>query len=326
MDVPVAPFGSVTVFGGASLDSIGRSDAALVMGASNPGSVRRLPGGVGFNVANVLARLGLTTRLVSRIGPDLAGQSILDAARTAGIDTTGLVSSSAMATASYHATLDNDGNLIVGIADMKICTEISPSAIGMIATEPKSSDLWVVDANLPEDTLAFLAEEARHAGRQLAALSVSPAKAVRLLAILDKVAYLFANRREAAALLGLDPRTETPPVAWLAAELAGPRSTRVIVTDGGEPLAAATSREQRTYAPFRAAVRAVNGAGDALAAGTLRGLAGGHALNDAIRFGLAAASITLEAGSVLTAELSEDALAERMGSGSTRATRQQIAS
>ena len=326
MDTLVPPFASVTVFGGATLDSIGRSAAAPVMGASNPGTVRRLPGGVGFNVASVLARLGLKTRLVGRVGADLAGEAVVAAARAAGIDTTGLVTSTAAATASYHATLDEAGNLILGIADMKVCTEITPATIGMIATEPTSGEMWVVDANLPEETLVFLAEEARHADRPLAALTVSPAKAVRLLPILDRVAYLFTNRREAAALLGLDARTATAPVAWLASELAGPRQTRVVVTNGGDPLAAATSREQRSFTPLRATVRAVNGAGDAFAAGTLRGLAGGLAFSDSIRFGRAAAAMTLEAGSVLAANFSEDALAERIGSGTRRSVQQQMAS
>ena len=47
-----AQFERVTVFGGIMVDRIGRSAAPPVMGASNPGVVRVLPGGVGLNVAS----------------------------------------------------------------------------------------------------------------------------------------------------------------------------------------------------------------------------------------------------------------------------------
>ena len=315
MDKVAEPFDVVTVFGGATLDRVGRTAAAPVMGASNPGTVVRIPGGVGFNVASILARLGVHARLVTRVGADSDGEAVIAAARDAGIDTTALGVSPVAATAGYHAAFDNVGNLIIGVADMKICDEITPVALGQIARGGHEHDFWVIDANLPKDTLAFLAVEANEAGRPLAALTVSPAKAMKLIPILDRLDYLFTNRREAAALLGLDPMEPSASVSWLAGELARRRSTRVVVTNGAEPLAAASAGDVRAYAPPRASVKAVNGAGDSFSAGAIRGLAGGHGLNDAIRFGLAAAAMTLEAGSIHAAPFSEDALAERMGAG-----------
>lgn len=321
MDKVVQPFDSVTVFGGATLDHVARSAARPVMGASNPGAARHSPGGVGFNVAHVLARLGLNVRLITRVGTDSDGEMILASAREAGIDTDDVIVSPTERSAAYHATLDETGNLIVGIADMRITDEISPAAVALVASPREERELWVIDANLPRDTIAFIAGEAAAAGRMLAALTVSPARAVKLAPILDRLDYLFTNRREAGALLGLDPHDPAVPTARLAGDLAAAGVTKVIVTNGAEPLAAASGGDVRAYAPFRAVVEAVNGAGDSFAAGTIRGLASGVGLNDAIRFGLAAAAMTLEAGSLLTAPFSEDALGERMGSGQSGSAR-----
>ena len=58
----------ITVFGAANIDHIGWTAARPVIGASNPGRTRLTPGGVGFNVATILARLGHPVRLVARIG------------------------------------------------------------------------------------------------------------------------------------------------------------------------------------------------------------------------------------------------------------------
>ena len=68
----------VTVFGGATMDRIARSDRPPVMGASNPGHVARRPGGVALNVASILARLGISVRLVTRVGADDDGEAIID--------------------------------------------------------------------------------------------------------------------------------------------------------------------------------------------------------------------------------------------------------
>lgn len=315
MDQSVRPFTSVTVFGGVTLDRVARSAAEPVLGASNPGTVRRLAGGVGFNVATVLARLGFPTRMVGAVGDDADGSAVLAAAAQVGMDASGIARMAGRDTAGYHATFDDRGSLIIGIADMKICDAIRPAdVVHAVETAPRG-DFWVLDANLPEETLAFLASEASAAQRPVAALTVSPAKAVRLEPVLDLLTLLFTNRKEAATLLGFDPDDPSLSVPRLASELAGRRTTRVIVTSGADALAAAAGGDVRSYAPLRVAVSAVNGAGDSFAAGVILGLAEGHSLHDALRFGLAAAAMTLEAGSIIAAPFSPDALAERIGRG-----------
>jgi sugar/nucleoside kinase (ribokinase family) len=312
MDQAARPFESVTVFGGATLDRVARSSAPPVMGASNPGTVRHLPGGVGFNVATVLARLGVPTRMATAVGSDAAGDAIVNAAKAAGIDTVAMKSLPGATTAGYHATLDDRGNLIIGIADMKICEQITPAAIVEAVSQTGPRDFWVVDANLPEATLHFLTQEAANARRPIAGLTVSPAKALRLIPVLDDLNFVFTNRKEAASLLGHDPDDVSLSPMGMAAELAGPRQTSIIITNGAEPLAAAVDGDVRSFAPLRANARGVNGAGDSLVAGTILGLSEALPLSDAIRFGLAAAALTVEAGSIISAPFSADALAERI--------------
>ncbi len=240
MDQTHHRFDRVTVFGGATIDRIAQSAAPPVMGASNPGHARRLPGGVGFNVATVLARLGIVTRLVTRVGTDPDGEAIIAAATAAGIDTGAIGVSPSLPTAGYDGTFDDQGDLIIGIADMNICEELTPAVVGKAAAGSGEQDFWVVDANLPEETLAFLTQQAVANKHPIAALTVSPAKAVRLASLLDQLTYLFANRREAAVLLGRDPNV-AGAASGLATELARTRMTRIAVTNGREPVFAASS-------------------------------------------------------------------------------------
>lgn len=315
MTMPDRPYSGVTVFGGVTLDRVAKTDGPAVLGASNPGMVRRLPGGVGFNVATILARLGVRTRFVSRVGADADGESILTSAREMGIETGGLGVSPTGATAGYHATFDNEGNLVVGVADMKICDEITPASLARMALSQREGDFWIIDANLPAESIAFLVEEAAQAGTPVAALTVSPAKALRFVPVLDRLSYVFTNRREAASMLGLDPNDAGLNVARLAAELARTRSAYVIVTNGGESLAAAHGADVRSFVPFRATITGVNGAGDSFAAGSIEALVHGYELKDAIRHGLAAAAMTLEAGTAAAAPFQPGILAAGAFSG-----------
>ncbi len=181
-----------------------------------------------------------------------------------------------------------------------------------------ADDFWVIDANLPADTLYFLAGEAAAHGRTLAALTVSPAKAVRLTPLLDRISYIFTNRLEASAILGRAASASGATLAAkLAAALASEHGVRAVVTNGTEPLASAAAGDVRSYMPLKANVSSVNGAGDSLAAGIIRGLVAGLALPEAVRFGLAAAAMTVEAGGVLEAPFNEDALALRLAGGRT---------
>ena len=313
MDQPLRQFDSVTVFGGATIDRIAQSFGHPVMGASNPGCARRQAGGVGFNVANVLARLGIAARLVTRVGSDPDGDIVVVTCNAAGVETSAISVSAELPTAGYHAAFDDHGELIIGIADMEVCTELTPAVVGPAASKG-GDNFWVVDANLPEETLAFLVEQAATSGTQVAALSVSPVKAMRLVHLLDRLAFLFTNRREAAALLGMDPNAATSTTA-LAAELSRTHPIRVVVTAGGEPTIAASGGETRAFVPLKTNVNAVNGAGDSFAAGTVAAMIGGHSLKDGVRFGLAAAALTIEHGSIAAAPFRPGALAERIAAG-----------
>ena len=94
---------------------------------------------------------------------------------------------------------------------MAIYEEMTPALIADTTVGERNSDLWVVDANLPAETLAYLATEARAAKRPVAALTVSPAKAERLIPLLDQLTYLFANRREAAFSTAMKRTMRAPP-------------------------------------------------------------------------------------------------------------------
>jgi pseudouridine kinase len=314
MNRRIGPFERIAVFGGANIDRLAKSLGPTVAGASNPGRTETLPGGVGLNLASNLARLGHRVRLVARTGNDRDGDAVVEAGAALGIDMGSVSRSASLPTASYTAAFDHEGALVIGIADMAVYDALTPADIAGGAAAALADDLWVLDANLPAEVLDFLVGEAEAAGKPVAALTVSPVKAMRLKPLLDRLAVLFTNRREAAALLDMAPTDHRRPSTDLAAELSRLPGPAVVLTNSAEPLAVAVAGEMRQFAPLRADVRSVNGAGDALAAGTIHGLAMGRTLPEAVIYGLATAALTVESEWTASPEVSRQALAGRIAS------------
>ena len=164
---------------------------------------------------------------------------------------------------------------------------------------------WLVDANLPAASLAALAPPGR-----LFACAVSPAKAVRLGPCLGRVEGLFANRAEAAALSGRAVGSAKDAVA-AGHSLREAGLGMAFVTLGPEGVAVAAEGVSAVWPALPSAVRDVNGAGDAFAAGVIDGLIGGAALEDAVGRGLAMASLAAECDGPVAPTLDLEALAAR---------------
>ncbi|WP_275782855.1 carbohydrate kinase family protein [Pararhizobium gei] len=298
----------ISVFGGAHIDRRGRIAGETVPGASNPGSWFEEAGGGGFNAARNLARLGLAVTMVSPRGGDAVGEAVADAAREAGVIDRPFVFLDRK-TPSYTAILENDGNLVIALADMDLYRLFSPRRLRQRQTRDliASSDLVVMDANLPAETLAALAGSCRRQGLSCAAIAISPAKAVRLAGSLAALDFVFMNEAEARALAGRDVAEAAEwPSLLRAAGLSGG-----VVTRGSRPAIAFRDGQALTVTPpALKALGDVTGAGDAVCAGFLLAFADGAPLDLCLRSGVAAAGLTVRSPLAVSEKMSLSALEE----------------
>lgn len=278
-----------------------------MLGASNPGHARDTVGGVAFNIAASVSRLGTQISLVTRIGRDAAGNRVAAAVESAGINPHWVSRSPSAPTATYHAILDAAGSLVIGIADARIYDEMTPATMAGALAQPAS--LWLADANLPAETLAHIAEQSRAGGPPLAGCAVSPSKVLRLGPLLGSLAIWFGNRAEAEAVLG---RKSGESASELAAGLMAAGVGSGFVSDGAQPFPAWSDGRVETLPPFAAAMtRSVNGAGDAQAAGTVFGLSRGLGFFDALRYGRANAALKIEGEEPVRPDLTRALLESR---------------
>lgn len=287
------------MLGGANVDLTGQSSGPFLPGDSNPGSLSQSPGGVGRNIAENLARLGRPVSLVSLIGRDPQGNWLAERITEAGIGVDGLLRHPDRPTSSYLAMNDADGHLIGAIADMGITADLTPERLAPLQSRLIAADTLIVEANLPEASLAWLAQLPLR-GR-LYADAVSASKAPRLQPLLHRLDGLKVNRAEAAALLG-EPVDDDEALAdrFLAAGVG-----LLILSLGADGVFLATAEERLHRSPFAGSVRNDTGAGDALFAGIVHSARGGATLTDQAAFGLGCAGLTLEADQANHPNLSE---------------------
>lgn len=194
--------GYAVVVGGANLDLVAASSAAMVPGTSNPGRLWAKAGGVGRNVAENIARLGSTVQLVAPVGNDAWGEVVRTATAAAGVGVTHLLP--AEATGTYTALLDDRGELVTAVSDMRASDDLSPAALTPVAELLAGARLLVLDANLQPHTLQAAARLAP--GVPVIVEPVSTPKAERLRPLLEAGVDWFAltpNLDEVRALTGI---------------------------------------------------------------------------------------------------------------------------
>lgn len=282
----------VAVIGGANIDVHGRSTQPLRSQDSNPGEVQISAGGVGRNIAENLARLGVDTRFISAVGDDHHGQVLMRLSREAGIDVQNVIEIPSATTSTYLSVLDDCGDMLVAINDMSIIDKLTVDRLQPLQAMLKQSALIVVDANLPTETLAWLSET--FLGTPIFADTVSTAKAPRLGAHLQHIHTLKTGTIEVEALLGQDVRNKAQLVR-AAKILHSEGVKRVFITRGENGVFYSDDDQSgsQKIATSKHDIRNAGGAGDAFLAGLAYSWLEDWSLQASLDFSLAAADITL---------------------------------
>ncbi|OQR94644.1 thioredoxin reductase 1 [Thraustotheca clavata] len=150
----------VVVMGGTVLDIISRPNEQFVHGTSNIGNTKQTWGGVGRNIAECLHRLQVPTLLISNVGKDATGQSLIQQLQAIGMQTCGISMQDNHTTATYCAMLNADGNLEVAVADMAIAETMDSADLNEWTS--KATKMLVFDGNLSAKTMTKLTTAAKN--------------------------------------------------------------------------------------------------------------------------------------------------------------------
>jgi pseudouridine kinase len=301
---------SIACIGAAHLDSKATLRAKVDYRTTNEARIHSSDGGVARNIAETIARLGGTVRLVSVVGTDDAGEGVIARVAAHGVDVGLVTRVPNLPTASYSAILDKGGGLILAIADMAIYDQWTPAQLAPLLPELTQQGIWVVDTNLPADTLRWLFDH-KPASTALVVDGVSNEKTLRIATLLDRIDLLFCNRDQASTLAGRS-LSSAADVMRLGHQLAGAGVGAAIATWGKAGLYLLDRRGAHFMPAPRAEAVDVTGAGDSLIATTVTRMSMGDPLETAIRLGQAAAALTVEVTDSVRQDLTLDLLRARV--------------
>lgn len=303
---PEAP---VLVIGAAGMDIVGRLRGELNLGTSNPAQIRSSFGGVARNVAENLARLGQPVMLLTAIGDDAAGERLARQTMEAGVDMSAALRVPHTPTNAYLAIVNAKGKLQVALDDMRTTNAISPEYLEQKADCFKNASLVFVDANLSREALSKAISLARRAKVPVCADPTSVALAKRIKPHLAKLFLVTPNYSEASVLCERAVDPSRPEDALDSAKCLVSQGARIAIVALAEyGVCYATSQTSGFVPSIRTEIVDPTGGGDAMTAAVLFALLNNIPLDDAVRLGVSAATLTLRYPGAVVPDLSLEKL------------------
>ncbi|MCM2459962.1 ribokinase [Pseudomonas sp. CG7] len=280
----------VVVIGSLNMDLVTRAPRLPRGGETLIGqSFATIPGGKGANQAVAAARLGAQVSMVGCVGSDAYGEQLRGALLVEGIDCQAVRVVEDSSGVALIVVDDNSQNAIVIVAGANgaLTAEVLDSVDAVL----QSADVIICQLEVPDATVGHALKRGRELGK---IVILNPAPASRALpadwyACVD---YLIPNESEAAVLSGLAVESlETAEAA--AAHLIAAGAGKVIVTLGAQGLMFANGASFEHFPAPRVKAVDTTAAGDTFVGGFAAALAGGKNEVEAIRFGQAAAALSV---------------------------------
>jgi pseudouridine kinase len=284
----------VLVIGSAVLDIRGTAEHPLKTGIRQFGHVHSSVSGVARNIAENLARLEVETVLLSAIADDDMGQLLITQSENADIDCSHVLRVDGARTATSLTIETEDGETFSMIDDYSIMDYLDSDYL--IEHEPLFVDasIIVIDATLSDETLDTLFELATRYDVKVCADPTSPLLAGRLCDYIGNLYLIVPNASETVALCSLDePATDRDSAIKTAQQLVNMGAKIAVVTLGDQGLAYADNSGGGYIRAIHTEVIDTSGAGDAFSGAVIFGLLNDVPVDEAMRLGISAASLTL---------------------------------
>jgi len=298
----------IAVAGGVNIDIGGRSLAPLLTGDSNPGIIRITLGGVGRNIAHNMALLGARVKLITALGQDDGASRIETSCRELGIDLSDTLRVPGGTTSTYLYIGDHNGDMALAMNDMGIYESLTPEFFSTVMDSLNGAALVVLDANLPADSIRYIAE---HCSAPIYGDTVSAAKAGKFRPVLSRFHTLKPNRIEAELLTGI-PITDEESLFRAADALLETGLQRLFLSLGGQGVLAADYSRKLLLDNPPAQIVNTTGCGDAFMAALACAALKNADLAASARLGLAAAAIAAESAATINPHMSKNTIKARL--------------
>lgn len=300
---------TVVVIGGATIDICGFAKSDLIEQTSNPGKINVTAGGVGRNIAENLARLGVRTKLITAFGQDDFGKQARGECERAGIDVEHVKLLDGYATSMYVALHDNRGQMALAISHMAAVEAMDAAFIERCAPAIENAAVVVLDTNLRPETIDYILTHFK--SKDFFIDPVSVRKAERIKPHLSHCYAIKPNKLEAEVLSGMKicAANDLKKIAEYFLHL-GIR--KVFLSLGAEGIFYHDENASGYLPAQETTISNDTGAGDAFTAGLVYSHLNGYKIQESSKFAMAAACLTLSCAQTVNPNISLELIKKRM--------------
>jgi ribokinase len=281
---------TVIVFGSINMDLVVRTPRLPASAETITGhEFFTAPGGKGANQAVAVARLGVPTKMVGRVGGDAFGQELRQNLTRAGVDISPVFTDTAVSSGvAVIAVDDNAQNNIIIVPGAN--GRVGPDDIDRLEAHLIGAKVILLQLEIPLEAVVAVARLARQKGITVV---LDPAPALELPAELyTLVDIITPNEVEAGQLVGVAVKNQEDAVR-AAKMLLSLGVKTVIVKMGVLGVVYVEAEGEPTFVPaFEVNAVDTVAAGDAFNGGLAAALVEGHALPLAMRWGVAAGALS----------------------------------
>ncbi len=288
----------VLVVGGSVIDLFAYPKEKIILGDSNPGYLKQSLGGVGRNIAENLARLGIDTTLITPVGKDEGRKLVMQNAQDVMLKLSIIQTEN---TPTYVSILNEENDNVVAIAAMDEIELVTKDDIKVRDASFQNADIIVVDTNLNQETLSYIFETYK---KPFYVDVISARKADRIKPYLRYLTALKMNKLEAQYLSGMFEENN-PEV--LGKYFLSKGVKEIYITLGKEGSFFMTKDHAEIYPSTPIVAKNTSGAGDAFFAGIIYGKIRGL---DPIEYARKAAVLTVQSEKAVSNKMSVKALEE----------------
>ena len=301
------------VIGSAGMDVKARASGTLQWDISNQGAVRTSVGGVARNIAENLARLDVRAVLLSAVGRDMTGKHVVKHSRDKGVRCEHVRAVDEQRTGTYVALLKPDGELLVAISDFEIMNAVDEDYLRRHERLFARAGIIVIDATLTDAALAIVFELAARYGVRVCADPTTPTLANKLCPYLDQLYLITPNAAETTVLCDLEqPANDRETALDAARRLVATGVKLAVVTMGELGVAYADSNGAGFIRAHQIKVADSTGAGDAFSSAVIFGLLNNVEIDETMRLGMTAASLTLQSRETVLPDLTQELLYDKL--------------
>ena len=295
------------VFGVSVFDICGFTDSNYRCNDSNPGKVRTSFGGVCRNIAECMSRVGVNTQFLSILGDDEAGKAMLEHSKQMNYDMSNSLIIKGENTPTYMAVLDEHGEMVSAVVDMKIIDKFTTEFIDSKADIIRNAEYMILDSDRP-DIVEYILKHF-NGDTKFILDPVSAAKSEGVKHLIKYFHTIKPNRYEAEIMCGFKIKTDED-IRKAGKYFVDLGIKNVFITLDEDGIYYNNGVEEGKLKANDAKVINVTGAGDSFVAGIAHGYMESLSLIDTLKFAISMSTITISTEETIHPELSYDLVKE----------------